>query len=117
MNMEAVDWDELATQIAKRIRTKRTYSFDDACDFLHISSSSLSDLIAIGEIPAAKISRSWVLRDEDLDRYLSDQVRIQTEERREAYRNGSAVKIKPAVAAVRIRRRELPKLPNFPRSA
>lgn len=111
--MEAVDLEELATHIAKSITTKRTYSFDDACDYLHISSTSLSDLIAIGEIPAAKISRSWVLRDEDLHRYLSDQVRIQTEERREAYRNGHAVKIKPAVADVRKRRRELPKLPVF----
>lgn len=111
-----IDLAELVAMLAKNAaHHKKTYSFDEACDYLHVSASSLSDLITTGELPAAKISKSWVLREEDLAKYLADEVRIQTEQRREAYQSGRAAHIKPAVSLVRKeRRRVLPVLPPLP---
>lgn len=96
---------------------KKTYTFDEACAYLNVSSSSLADLIATGELPAAKISKSWVLRETDLDTYLAEQVRIQTEQRRAAYHAGRVIKLKPAVAELRKGLRALPVLPDLPRAA
>lgn len=88
-----------------------TCNFDEACAYLKASSTSLSDLVAIGELPAAKISKNWVFRQQDLDNYLAEQVRVQTERRREAFRSGSVVRIATAVGQVRNRRKSLPALP------
>lgn len=96
---------------------KKTYTFDEARTYLNISAGSLSDLIATGELPAAKISKSWVLREADLDAYLTEQVSLQTEQRRAAYQAGRMLKLKPAVAAVRKGRRELPILAELPTAA
>lgn len=96
---------------------KKTYTFDEACAYLNVSAGSLGDLIATGELPAAKISKSWVLREADLDTYLAEQVRVQTEQRRSAYQSGRVVKLKPAVSEIRKGRRVLPVLPDLPRAA
>ncbi|HUW00140.1 MAG TPA: helix-turn-helix domain-containing protein [Gallionella sp.] len=93
---------------------KKTYTLDEACAYLNVSSGSMADLIATGELPAAKISKSWVLRESDLDSYLAEQVSLQTEQRRAAYQAGRVVKFKPAVAEVRRRLREKPVLPAIP---
>ena len=90
---------------------KTTYTRESAAQFLNISMSQMDDLISSGTIPAAKISKAWVIREDDLDDYLADKVRIQTAERREAFRNGTKIHIKPASAEVTKRRRELPVLP------
>lgn len=96
---------------------KKTYTAEDACQYLNISDGSLSDLIATGELPAAKISKRWVLREVDLDTYLAEQVQLQTEQRRAAYQSGHVVKIKPSVTEIRKGRRELPVLPDLPKAA
>lgn len=96
---------------------KPTYTFNEAAQYLNVSTGSLSDLIATGELPAAKISKSWVFRGADLDNYLAEEVRIQTEQRREAYQAGRVVKLKSSVAEVRKGRRVLPVLPPLPVAA
>lgn len=97
--------------------TKSTYTFDEACQYLNVSSTSLTDLIAIGEVPAAKIGKGWVLRGVDLDTYLAEQVRDQTEQRRQAYQSGRVVHIKPSGGEARKARRALPVLPDLPVAA
>lgn len=91
----------------------KTYTKDEAAKYLNISGTSIDTLIATGELPAAKISQRWVLRDEDLNSYLQDQVRIQTEQRREAYQSGRVVHIETAVGGVRKSRKDKPVLPEL----
>ena len=90
-----------------------TLSFDEACDYLKISAGSLADLIACGEVRAAKISKCWVLRASDLDEYLDEKIAEQTQARIESFRAGRVAKIKPALTAVRKARRELPDLEPY----
>jgi len=97
---------------------KQTYTHDEAAQYLGVSARSLDDLIHSGELPGAKISQCWVFRHEDLDSYLSEQVRIQTEKRREAFRAGVPAKIKTSVSELRNgRRRIMPILPDLPIAA
>jgi len=93
---------------------KTTCNFDEACEYLNVSQTSLGDLIAIGEIPAAKIGIGWVFRYADLETYLCEQVRAQTEARRAAYMAGRVAKIKPAGGIARRARGSLPVLPDLP---
>ena len=93
---------------------KKTYKFDEAAEYLNISETSLSDLVAIGEIPAAKISLRWVFRESDLDSYLSEQVQVQTEQRRKNYQSGRGGKVGTSISQVRRGRRVLPVLPGLP---
>ncbi|NCP80264.1 MAG: helix-turn-helix domain-containing protein [Gallionella sp.] len=93
---------------------KATLNFAEAAEYLNVSSSSLSDLSAIGEIPGAKISKEWVFRLEDLDAYLAQKIREQTEARREAYRLGNGKKVQSVVTDIRHgRRKEPPLLPGM----
>lgn len=98
---------------------KKTLSFDEACDYLKISTTSLTDLVLIGEVPGAKISQQWVFKESDLDEYLTEQIRIQTDQRREAFKNGvGKIHVNTSVATVRRgRRRVLPVLPELPSEA
>ena len=59
----------------------KTYTLAEACDLLNAERTTILDLVDVGEIPAAKIGRSWVFREQDLDAYLADKVRRQTAER------------------------------------
>lgn len=97
---------------------KETLSYEEASEYLGVSGSSFDDLICSGVVPGAKISQRWVFRKDDLDAYLIEQVRIQTEARREAWRNGVPAKVKTAVAEVRRgKRRVVPTLPDLPMAA
>lgn len=89
----------------------KTYTKDEAAKYLNISGTSIDTLIATGELPAAKISQRWVLRADDLDSYLQDQVRIQTEQRREAYQSGRIAHVTTAVSDIRKSRKDKPVLP------
>lgn len=89
---------------------KPTQTFDEACLYLNVSCSSLLDLIHAGEVPAAKISKDWVFRTLDLDAYLSDKIRQQTAQRREAALAGHNVRVMTEVSQVR-KRRTPPPLP------
>lgn len=116
MNTVTIDMDELGALIAKYTAhsAKKTLNFVEACEYLKVKHSSMTDLIATGEIPAAKISRSWVFRESDLDAYLAEQVCAQTEQRLAAYKAGTGQKIKTAVSSVsKGRRRVLPDLSKY----
>ena len=49
---------------------------------LNADRTTVLELIDVGELPAAKIGRAWVVRQEDLSDYLAERVRRQTAERR-----------------------------------
>lgn len=59
-----------------------TCGLEGACAKLNADRTTVLDLVDVGEIPAAKIGRSWVFREEDLDDYLAKKIREQTAERR-----------------------------------
>jgi excisionase family DNA binding protein len=96
---------------------KPTQTFEEACAYLNVSATSMHDLIAVGEIPAAKISKSYVLRTSDLDSYLAEKIQTQTEQRRAGYRNGKVVRIVPEAGQARRMRMEKPVLPPLPSAA
>lgn len=81
--------------------TKPTQTTEEACAYLNIGEGTLNDFAVTGTIPAAKIGMCWVFRTVDLDDYLAEQVRIQTQQRREGWREGVVVKVKTAASAVR----------------
>lgn len=60
----------------------KTFSVDEAADFLNISADSLKYLAGRGIVPGAKIGKAWVFLDESLEYYLRDEVVRQTTERR-----------------------------------
>lgn len=92
---------------------KPNCNHDAACIYLGVSATSLDDLLHSGELAGAKISRDWIIRIVDMDAYLSEQVRIQTAERREAWRNGTPAKVKTAVAEVRSKKTNKPDLSKY----
>jgi len=91
---------------------KKTLTFDEACEYLNTSTGTLTDLIAVGEVPAGKIGKRFVLRESDLDAYLAEQISAQTEARRQAFLSGKQVKVQTAAGAVRARK--YPALPPLP---
>lgn len=60
----------------------RTYTRDEAADFLKCDRSTVSLLFATGQLPGAKVGRRMVFRDMDLEAYLNSTVETQTENRR-----------------------------------
>jgi excisionase family DNA binding protein len=84
---------------------KPTQNFNEAMDYLKVSSTVLGELVTLGEIPAAKIGKSWVFRTVDLDKYLEQEISRQTAERAESPR----ATVKTAYS----RRREKPVLPEL----
>ena len=51
----------------------RTLNIDEACQLLHTHKSTLYQKIATGEIPAARIGRSWIFVELDLVDYIHKQ--------------------------------------------
>ena len=51
----------------------RTLNIDEACQLLHTHKSTLYQKIASGEIPAARIGRSWIFVELDLVDYIRKQ--------------------------------------------
>lgn len=95
--------------------TKPTQNLTEAGQYLNVSATSLLDLIYAGEVPAAKISKDWVLRTADLDAYLEEKVREQTAQRREARIAGKPIKVMTEVSQVRSGKRRIPPvLPVIP---
>ena len=52
----------------------RTLNIDEACQLLHTHKSTLYQKIANGEIPAARIGRSWIFVELDLVDYIRKQL-------------------------------------------
>ena len=60
---------------------KETYNLDEAADYLVTSTSTVERLIALGEIPAGKIGKAYVIHLDDLRGYLRAEIARQTAER------------------------------------
>lgn len=99
------------------VKDQPTYGIVGACAYLHISETSLNDLVDSGELAASKPSRELVFRKSVLDDYLAKLEQQQTEQRKEAYLKGVKPVIKTAVSIVRSKRRPLPALPGFQQAA
>lgn len=99
----------------------QTYTLEGACGYLKAERTTVLDLVDVGEIPAAKIGRSWVFREEDLAEYLAKKIREQTAERKARAEERSAEnrarnrnKSESSQHGNRTRRRRLPVLPELP---
>ncbi|NNM69175.1 MAG: helix-turn-helix domain-containing protein [Gallionella sp.] len=91
--------------------TTPTYTLEEAAQYLNISPSHLSDLILSGNLPAAKICRCWVIRGVDLEAYLAEQVRTQTQRRREGLGGEPVLSAWAEAVGVRRKRKGNPELP------
>ena len=58
-----------------------TLGLTGAAERMHVHENTVAKLIAAGEIPAAKIGRSWVMREADVDDYVQRQIDLQTASR------------------------------------
>lgn len=59
----------------------KTFDLDECAQFLKISSPAVFEMASRGELPGARIGRSWVFLEEDLVEYVRIQVRCQRRER------------------------------------
>lgn len=102
--------------------TKETYSTTEAAEYLNTSVTSLEELIATGELPAAKIGKAYVLLGAALRDYLRAETERQTAERRENARRVAAGElarseqpsVMTATGAARSRYGRRGKLPALP---
>lgn len=94
---------------------------EELAQLLRVDYETARDLLVAGDIPAAKIGRSWVVLLEDAVAYLKEQVQSQTAKRR-GTKEAPAPATEPMPAQVvipyslpkRPRGRPLPPLPPLP---
>lgn len=79
---------------------QQTFDLEGAAAFLKVSVSIMQSLADSGEVPGAKIARSWVFTNEDLNDYLVAQVREQTAARRDR-RSDASIKVPTAFGQTR----------------
>lgn len=60
-----------------------TFDIHEAADFLKVDRTTVLELAQCGELPGARIGRAWVFLRMDLQDYLRDRIRQQTNKRRE----------------------------------
>lgn len=80
----------------------KTFDLPGAAAFLKVDPSTIKRMAQRGEIIGAKVGRSWVFREEDLDTYLRELAIRQTEARK--------AKLLPFHARILRRRGALPVL-------
>lgn len=59
----------------------KTLDIDDCAEFLKIGNAMVAEMVETGELPGARIGRSWVFLEDDLVEYVRNQVRHQRRER------------------------------------
>lgn len=59
----------------------RTLDINECAEFLKIERTHALKLAGVGELPGAKIGKSWVFLEDDLADYLRAQVKLQSRER------------------------------------
>lgn len=55
----------------------KTLNLEETARFLKVHIETVSRLAKTGQLPGAKIGRSWVFLEEDLIKYLREQVQVQ----------------------------------------
>lgn len=93
---------------------KTNYSFKQAVEYSRIPATAMTELLISGSMPAVKIGSEWIICQDDIDGYVSEQVQAQTAARREAYLSGRPVKIPTAATAVRLQKGKYPALQALP---
>ncbi len=59
----------------------KTYNLQETANFLKVHAETVSRLAKTGQLPGAKIGRSWVFLEDDLITYLREQIQAQASER------------------------------------
>jgi len=97
----------------------KTYDAQETADYLKTDVTTIRALIDDGKLPAAKIGRAYVIREDDLDDYLMQKVREQTAERIErVVGEGGRTRNKSEASRItRYRSKTLPILPELPGQA
>lgn len=99
------------------LKDQPTYGLTEACAYLHLSETSLRELVDSGQLAASKPSRELVFRKCVLEAYLEHLEREQTEARRAAFEQGVRAKVPTAVSSVRGKRKAYAPLPPVPKAA
>lgn len=98
------------------LKDQPTYGIEGACDYLHVSETSLRELIESGELAASKPSREYVIRKSVMDAYLARLEKEQTDQRKDAFAKGEKPRVRTAVSSIR-KRKVIPMLPEMPKAA
>ncbi|HSD36115.1 MAG TPA: helix-turn-helix domain-containing protein [Rhodocyclaceae bacterium] len=72
-----------------------------AGDILGVHANTIYEMIDEGLLAAAKVGKSWRLRRQDVDNYLSNQIEEQTRQRKERKQNAERPGTLPVVMARR----------------
>lgn len=59
----------------------KTYNLQETANFLKVHAETVSRLAKSGQLPGAKIGRAWVFLEDDLIKYLREQIQSQVRER------------------------------------
>ena len=92
--------------------TSETLHIAEAAALLHADAETVMQFARRGELPGARIGRSWVFLREDVIAFLKAKIATETEARRRRSETVPALAVAIAVSAGR-RRRELPRLPDL----
>lgn len=90
--------------------SKETYSFDEACNYLNTSATTLTELAVSGIVKGAKIGMSWVFMRKHLEAYLESEIERQTLERIEFASLGQKPRVQTAKSKNGQRRTHKPDL-------
>lgn len=102
----------------------KTYDLTEAAELLKCNPETVREIVAAGEIIAARVGVAYVIMEEDLVDYLRRQARAQTQARRARAEGEAALEGRGTVTPIRQTRAqrrgrritppELPDLPNLP---
>lgn len=85
---------------------KANMTLPEAVEYSGIAKTRLYELLRSGKIPSVKLGKSWKIRAIDIDMYMAELKRVQTEKRREG-------KTKPVAMPSSRKRNPKPKLPEI----
>ena len=99
------------------LRDQPTYGVEGACAYMHLSETSLLELLGSGQLAGSKPGKEWVIRKTVMDAYLERLEREQTEQRREAFLKGEKSRVVTPIGLIRRKKRGYPVLPELPQHA
>ena len=89
-----------------------TLNLQSASEYLNIGESTLQELVARGEVPGAKVGKSWVFHKDMMSDWLRAETIKQTENRKQA-RAASSIEVIEKASKPGRRRNGIPKLPTI----
>jgi excisionase family DNA binding protein len=87
----------------------KSFDVSSCADFLNVHANTILTLAASGELPGAKIGRSWVFLEDDVVGYVRKTIAAQADQR------AANEKVKPILSrrTRKSRRNPTPELPDF----